>query len=96
MGDSRRARSGWWEVVEFHELVFCYLIHFNIQLGKAREVVKGKRVVLMPIDVLKVNLEWEFAFNYPDGVNKINMCNGQWNLPPIVLPMSYAAETITA
>jgi hypothetical protein len=72
------------------------LIHFDIQLGQAREIVKGKPVVLMPIDVLKVNLDWEFAFNDPDGANKINVCNGQWNLPPVVLPMSYAAKIITA
>jgi hypothetical protein len=65
-------------------------------LGKAREVVKGKRVVLMPIDVLKVNLDRELALNYLDGVNKINVCNQQWYLPPVVLPMLYAAEVIAA
>jgi hypothetical protein len=56
-------------------LVFSYLIHFNIQLGEAREIVKGKPVILMPIDVLKVNLDREFAFNYPDGADKIDVRN---------------------
>jgi hypothetical protein len=76
MGDSQRKRSGRWEVIEFQELVFCYLIHFNIQLGKVAEIVKGKPVVLMPINVLEVNLDGEFACNHPDGVDKISMCNG--------------------
>jgi hypothetical protein len=49
----------------------------------------------MPINVLKVNLDGEFAFNHPDGADKINVRNGQWNLPPVVLPMSYTAKIIT-
>jgi len=38
------------------------LIHFNIQLGEAWEIVKGKPIILMPIDVLKVDLDRELAF----------------------------------
>jgi hypothetical protein len=51
------------------------LIHFNIQLGEVREIVKGKLVVLMPIDVLKVNLHREFALDYLDGADKIDVRN---------------------
>jgi hypothetical protein len=65
-------------------------------LGEVREIVKGKPVILVPIDVLKVNLDRELALYYPDGADKINVWNQQWYLPPVVLPMMYAAKVITA
>jgi hypothetical protein len=50
----------------------------------------------MPIDMLKINRDWELGFDNPNSPNKVSMSHGEGDLEPIALAMPDTIIVITA